>query len=90
MFTQGWAVKGLVAVGLRASNLLVTAGPGVAGLGPIPTLLTGMYAVAGLRHVRVFSSEIHANQKLPFTGILGSIHQQLPVPYEHLPSSDRV
>jgi len=50
MFTQGWAVKGLAAVGLRASNLLVTAGPGVAGLGPIPTLLTGMYAVVGLRH----------------------------------------
>jgi len=50
LFTQGWAVKGLTAVGLRASNLLVTAGPGVAGLGPIPTLLTGMYAVAGLRH----------------------------------------
>ncbi|KAJ7042866.1 hypothetical protein C8F04DRAFT_1075032 [Mycena alexandri] len=50
IFTQGWAVKGLTAVGLRASNLLITAGPGVAGLGPIPTLLTGMYAVAGLRH----------------------------------------
>ncbi|KAJ6463481.1 hypothetical protein C8R45DRAFT_1025917 [Mycena sanguinolenta] len=50
IFTQGWAVKGLVAVGLRASNLLVTAGPGVAGLGPIPTLLTGMYAVSALRH----------------------------------------
>ncbi|KAJ6554559.1 hypothetical protein B0H19DRAFT_1154044 [Mycena capillaripes] len=50
MFTRGWAVKGLTAVGLRASSLLVSAGPGVAGLGPIPTLLTGMYAVAGLRH----------------------------------------
>ncbi|KAJ7079994.1 hypothetical protein B0H15DRAFT_857624 [Mycena belliarum] len=50
MFTQGWAVKGLTAVGIRASNLLIAAGPGVAGLGPIPTLLTGMYAVAGLRH----------------------------------------
>ncbi|KAJ7153513.1 hypothetical protein C8R43DRAFT_1002303 [Mycena crocata] len=50
MFSQGWAVKGLIAVGLRASHLLVTAGPGVAGLGPVPTLLTGMYAVAGLRH----------------------------------------
>ncbi|KAJ7194018.1 hypothetical protein GGX14DRAFT_476765 [Mycena pura] len=49
MFSKGWAVKGLVAVGLRASNLLVTSGPGVAGLGPVPTLLTGMYAVAGLR-----------------------------------------
>ncbi|KAJ7194023.1 hypothetical protein GGX14DRAFT_476776, partial [Mycena pura] len=52
MFSKGWAVKGLVAVGLRASNLLVTSGPGVAGLGSVPTLLTGMYAVAGLRHVR--------------------------------------
>ncbi|KAJ7146125.1 hypothetical protein C8R44DRAFT_756646 [Mycena epipterygia] len=50
MFTEGWAVKALAAVGLRASNLLVSAGPGVAGLGPVPTLLTGMYAVAGLRH----------------------------------------
>ncbi|KAJ7270700.1 hypothetical protein B0H12DRAFT_1229187 [Mycena haematopus] len=50
MFTEGWAVKALAAVGLRASNLLVTAGPGVAGLGPIPTLLTGMYAVSALRH----------------------------------------
>ncbi|KAJ7630014.1 hypothetical protein DFH06DRAFT_1101999 [Mycena polygramma] len=50
IFTQGWAVKGLAAVGLRASNLLISAGPGVGGLGPIPTLLTGMYAVAGLRH----------------------------------------
>ncbi|KAJ6554546.1 hypothetical protein B0H19DRAFT_1262884 [Mycena capillaripes] len=50
MFTQGWAVKGLTAVGLRASSLLISAGPGIAGLGPIPTLLTGMYAVAGVRH----------------------------------------
>ncbi|KAJ7153514.1 hypothetical protein C8R43DRAFT_1235475 [Mycena crocata] len=50
MFSQGWAVKSLAAVGLRASNLLISSGPGVAGLGPIPTLLTGMYAVAGLRH----------------------------------------
>ncbi|KAJ7452104.1 hypothetical protein B0H11DRAFT_2074311 [Mycena galericulata] len=50
IFTEGWAVKGLTAVGLRASNLLISTGPGVAGLGPIPTLLTGMYAVAGLRH----------------------------------------
>ncbi|KAK7055452.1 S5A-reductase domain-containing protein [Favolaschia claudopus] len=50
LFTQGWAVKGLTAVGLRASNLLVTAGPGIAGLGPIPSLLTGMYALQGLHH----------------------------------------
>jgi hypothetical protein len=56
IFTEGWAVKGLTAVGLRASNLLITAGPGVAGLGPIPTLLTGMYAVAGLRHVSRLST----------------------------------
>ncbi|KAF8194039.1 hypothetical protein K438DRAFT_1761595 [Mycena galopus ATCC 62051] len=34
-------VKGLAVVGLRASNVLVTAGPGIAGLGPSPTLLTG-------------------------------------------------
>ncbi|KAJ6519046.1 hypothetical protein C8R45DRAFT_11707 [Mycena sanguinolenta] len=50
MFAQGLAVKGLTGVGLRASNVLVTDGPGFAGLGPIPTLLTGMYAMAGIRH----------------------------------------
>ncbi|KAF8169147.1 hypothetical protein K438DRAFT_1774398 [Mycena galopus ATCC 62051] len=50
MFAQGLAVKGLAVVGLCASNVLVTAGPGFAGLGPIPTLLTGMYAVAGIHH----------------------------------------
>ncbi|KAJ7760757.1 hypothetical protein B0H14DRAFT_3511064 [Mycena olivaceomarginata] len=33
MFTQGWAVKALAAVGVRASNALVTTGPGAAGLG---------------------------------------------------------
>ncbi|KAJ7057923.1 hypothetical protein C8F01DRAFT_1255813 [Mycena amicta] len=55
MFTEGWAVKGLSAVGIRASNLLVTTGPGLAGLAPVPTLMTGMYAVAlyvsSMRHV---------------------------------------
>ncbi|KAF7297316.1 S5A-REDUCTASE domain-containing protein [Mycena indigotica] len=50
MFTEGWAVKALTSVGIRASSLLLTTGPGVAGLAPIPTLMTGMYAVAGLRH----------------------------------------
>ncbi|KAJ7339131.1 hypothetical protein DFH08DRAFT_876179 [Mycena albidolilacea] len=39
MFTQGRAVKALTAIGVRASNALVTAGPGVAGLGHV--LLTG-------------------------------------------------
>jgi len=51
MFSQGWAVKAVTAVGLRASNLLVKAGPGAGGLGPIPTLLTGMYGLAALRHL---------------------------------------
>jgi len=51
MFSRGWAVKGLSAVGLRASNLLVTTGPGYGGLGPVPTLLTGMYSLAALRHL---------------------------------------
>ncbi|KAJ6630079.1 hypothetical protein B0H10DRAFT_2208211 [Mycena sp. CBHHK59/15] len=51
MFSEGWAAKGLAAVGLRASNLLVASGPGVAGLGPIPTLLTSMYAAASIRHL---------------------------------------
>ncbi|KAJ7607390.1 hypothetical protein FB45DRAFT_948196 [Roridomyces roridus] len=50
MFSEGWAVKALTSVGLRASNILVRAGPGVGGLGPIPTLLVGMYSVASLRH----------------------------------------
>ncbi|KAF8192671.1 hypothetical protein K438DRAFT_1934965 [Mycena galopus ATCC 62051] len=61
MFTQGWAVKGLTAVGLRASNLLITAGPGVGDLGPIPTLLTGMYGVAALRHAYwvLFTKSFH-------------------------------
>ncbi|KAJ7630023.1 hypothetical protein DFH06DRAFT_1056641 [Mycena polygramma] len=61
IFTQGWAVKGLTAVGLRASNLLIAAGPGFGGIGPIPTLLTGMYAVAGLRQAYwiLFTSNFH-------------------------------
>ncbi|KAF7321063.1 S5A-REDUCTASE domain-containing protein [Mycena chlorophos] len=50
LFSKGWAVKALTSVGIRASNLLVTTGPGLGGIGPIPTLLTGMYAVASLRH----------------------------------------
>ncbi|KAJ7353325.1 hypothetical protein DFH08DRAFT_856510 [Mycena albidolilacea] len=63
MFTQGWAVKALAAVGMRASNALVTAGPGVAGLGPVPTLLTGMYAIAGIRHAywALFTSDNHCS-----------------------------
>ncbi|KAK7039912.1 S5A-reductase domain-containing protein [Favolaschia claudopus] len=51
MFSQGWAAMTLGALGLRINNDVVTSGPGIAGLGPIPTLLTGMYAIAGLRHV---------------------------------------
>ncbi|KAJ7300403.1 hypothetical protein DFH08DRAFT_1000761 [Mycena albidolilacea] len=50
MFIQGRAVKALAAIGVRASNTLVTAGPGVAGFGHVLTLLTGMYVIAGIRH----------------------------------------
>ncbi|KAJ6566451.1 hypothetical protein B0H19DRAFT_1209591 [Mycena capillaripes] len=50
LFTQGWAAKALAAVRLQASRHLISAGPGFAGLGAIPTLMTGMYAVASLRH----------------------------------------
>ncbi|KAF8182249.1 hypothetical protein K438DRAFT_1975775 [Mycena galopus ATCC 62051] len=58
IFTRGLPVTGLAAVGLRANNALVTAGPGIAGLGTVPTLLTGMYAIAGIRHAywSVFTS----------------------------------
>ncbi|KAJ7800953.1 hypothetical protein B0H14DRAFT_2615717 [Mycena olivaceomarginata] len=34
---------GLAAIGVHASNALVTAGPGVAGLGHVLTLLTGIF-----------------------------------------------
>ncbi|KAJ7846254.1 hypothetical protein B0H14DRAFT_2357744, partial [Mycena olivaceomarginata] len=44
LFTQGWAAKALAAVRLRASRHLISAGPGFAGLGAIPTPMTGMYA----------------------------------------------
>ncbi|KAK7055445.1 S5A-reductase domain-containing protein [Favolaschia claudopus] len=70
IFTQGWAVKGLTAVGLRASHLLVTTGPGIAGLGPVPSLLTGMYALQGLHHAYwvLFTS------KLPLSAINGTMN----------------
>ncbi|KAJ7303449.1 hypothetical protein DFH08DRAFT_904083 [Mycena albidolilacea] len=47
---EGQAVKALAAIGVRASNTLVTAGPSVAGLGHVLTLLTGMYIIADIRH----------------------------------------
>ncbi|KAJ7312712.1 hypothetical protein DFH08DRAFT_1043922 [Mycena albidolilacea] len=50
MFIQGRAVKALAAIGVRASNALVTAGPGLAGFGHVLALLTGMYVIAGIRH----------------------------------------
>ncbi|KAJ7271026.1 hypothetical protein C8J57DRAFT_1320477 [Mycena rebaudengoi] len=49
MFSKGWAVKAMTAVGLHASHLTVALGPGIGDIGPIPTLLTSMYAVAALR-----------------------------------------
>jgi hypothetical protein len=41
---------GLAAIGVHASNTLVTAGPSVAGLGHVLTLLTGMYVIVGIHH----------------------------------------
>jgi len=40
----------VAAVGLRANNILIYAGPGFLGLGTVPSLLTGMYGLAALRH----------------------------------------
>jgi len=52
MFSRGWAVKVLSCVGLDGSNmLLLKAGPGIGELGPVPTLLTGLYAAAAVRHM---------------------------------------
>jgi len=51
MFSRGWAVKALTAVGLHGSNVLLKAGPGVGELGPIPTVLIGLYAAASMRQI---------------------------------------
>ncbi|KAF7980116.1 hypothetical protein HWV62_39533 [Athelia sp. TMB] len=51
LFSCGLAVSTATTLGIRANSILVTAGPGVGGLGPVPTLLTGMYAVAALRQI---------------------------------------
>jgi len=51
MFSRGWAVKVLSFVGLHGSNAVLRAGPGAGGLGPVPTLLTVLYAAAAVRQV---------------------------------------
>jgi len=51
MFSRGWAVKTLSFVGLHGSNMVLKAGPGAGGLGPVPTLLTGLYAAAVVRQL---------------------------------------
>ncbi|KAL1747818.1 hypothetical protein HDZ31DRAFT_80119 [Schizophyllum fasciatum] len=54
LFKKGYALAALARVGLgppaEVGSAALTTGPGVAGLGPIPTLLLGMYAVGSLRH----------------------------------------
>jgi hypothetical protein len=52
LFSRGWAVKALSAIGLHGNGALLKVGPGAFGLGPVPTLLTGLYAAAAVRHVR--------------------------------------
>lgn len=65
LFSRGLAVSVASTLGLRASNVLVKAGPGVGELGPIPTLLTGMYAVAAVRQVRLIISTTIASTLIP-------------------------
>ncbi|TRM65615.1 hypothetical protein BD626DRAFT_547047 [Schizophyllum amplum] len=54
LFKKGYALGALVRVGLmkpsEIGNAALTTGPGILGLGPIPTLLLGMYTVSSLRH----------------------------------------
>ncbi|KAL1701927.1 hypothetical protein EV121DRAFT_262599 [Schizophyllum commune] len=54
LFKKGYALSALVKVGLmqpsEIGNAALTTGPGIGGLGPIPTLLLGMYTVGSLRH----------------------------------------
>jgi hypothetical protein len=52
LFSRGWAVRVLSAIGLHGNSALLNMGPGAWGLGPVPTLLTGLYAAAAARHVR--------------------------------------
>ncbi|KAJ7799623.1 hypothetical protein B0H14DRAFT_2902687 [Mycena olivaceomarginata] len=49
-YTKLFVNPGLAAIGVCASNALATAGPGVAGLGHVLTLLTRMYVIAGIHH----------------------------------------
>jgi len=51
MFSRGWAVKALSFVGLHGSNMALKRGPGIGGVGPVPTLLTGLYAAAAVRQI---------------------------------------
>ncbi|KIM88145.1 hypothetical protein PILCRDRAFT_814057 [Piloderma croceum F 1598] len=50
LFSRGWGVKALSTIGLHGNSTLLKEGPGAWGLGPVPTLLTGLYAVAAMRH----------------------------------------
>ncbi|KAF7364242.1 S5A-REDUCTASE domain-containing protein [Mycena sanguinolenta] len=99
MFARGLAVKGLASVGLRASNVLVTAVPGFGGLGPIPTLLTGMYAVAGIRQAywAVFTANnyystsaslgiVFCNTAINIVNTLAAVHVLISTPNSNLGS----
>ncbi|KIY48362.1 hypothetical protein FISHEDRAFT_65603 [Fistulina hepatica ATCC 64428] len=56
LFSKGYAAEALVRVGLlspaKIANLIASreGAAGIASIGPVPTLLVGMYAVAALRH----------------------------------------
>jgi len=51
LFSRGWAVKAMLAVGLHGNNALLKVGPGAGGLGPIPTLLVSLYAAAAVHQI---------------------------------------
>lgn len=86
LFDRNLAVKSLSFVGLQASSVLTKAGPGYEGLGTVPTLLTSMYAVAALRHVRLFGHYKRASETSPITphirsiGSLSQTHTSFPSP----------
>ncbi|KAK6988841.1 S5A-reductase domain-containing protein [Favolaschia claudopus] len=56
LFTRGWAVRLLSLFGFRAAQLPITLGPGLGGIGPVPTLLVGMCGLAAVRHAHAFTS----------------------------------
>ncbi|KAI4526425.1 hypothetical protein K523DRAFT_271620, partial [Schizophyllum commune Tattone D] len=55
LFKEGYAVSLLARVGIISqpdvAQAALTAGAGVGGLGPVPTLLLGIYTIASMRHI---------------------------------------